>query len=516
MSVRFVTSAALLWCAITLLQWRGNAFRAEFGDNADEPAHYVTGLMVRDYAAQGFPARPLEFARNYYLHYPKVSLGHWPPFFYIVQAAWTLTFSPGRASLMLLMGAITALLAALVGEMLQGEIDWPLRYGAGAIFISLPWIARFSRALMAEMLVALLVFLAVIAFGRYLDTERWQPAAWFGLACALAILTKGSAIQLALVPPLAVLLSRRPRLFVRFTFWMPALIVAAIAGPWYLLVPGAQHESIARFGGVAFDHARLVTSLEFWYQMLGWPLAAASVLGIWLCSTQKKGIWPSSLAVILGAYLSRSLIEAYEARHLLVNLPYFLLFAMAGGQFLLRWTGRKLMLAAIMAFIAFNLYQVAPKHYYGYSAVAETLLARPDLTHSAILVCSSAEGEGMLISEVAMREARPGHLVLRASKMLASSDWMGAGYHPLFRDVTGTLAWVESVPAGVVVIDEAGQATPHGKLLFEGIKAQPEWWEQLPSGSSNILLFRLIGQETRKIQSIRIPVSNGLYGTFSN
>jgi hypothetical protein len=81
-----------------LLQWRGNAYGAEFAAAADEPAHYVTGLMVHDYLARGFPSNPLEFARGFYSRYPKVAIGHWPPVFYIVQALWTSLFTESRAS----------------------------------------------------------------------------------------------------------------------------------------------------------------------------------------------------------------------------------------------------------------------------------------------------------------------------------------------------------------------------------------------------------------------------------
>ena len=86
---------------------------AEFAANADEPAHYVTGLMVHDYLARGFPSNPLEFAREFYSRYPKVAIGHWPPVFYIVQALWTSLFTASRASLLLLMAAISAALLTL-------------------------------------------------------------------------------------------------------------------------------------------------------------------------------------------------------------------------------------------------------------------------------------------------------------------------------------------------------------------------------------------------------------------
>src|SRR4051794_28093637 len=85
--IRVTLFVLLLFLAVTvLLQWLSGTYQSDFGGYADEPAHYVTGLMVHDYIATGFPGRPQQYAENYYLHYPKVALGHWPPVFYLMQA----------------------------------------------------------------------------------------------------------------------------------------------------------------------------------------------------------------------------------------------------------------------------------------------------------------------------------------------------------------------------------------------------------------------------------------------
>jgi hypothetical protein len=38
----------------------------------------------------------------------------------------------------------------------------------------------------------------------------------------------------------------------------------------------------------------------------------------------------------------------------------------------------------------------------------------------------------MFIADVALQESRPGHVIQRASKSLASSTWSGSGYTPAF------------------------------------------------------------------------------------
>jgi hypothetical protein len=96
---------------VIALQWASGAYQAEFGGYPDEPAHYVTSLMVHDYIVGLHWGSPLQFAVDFYRHYPKVALGHWPPFFYIVQALWMLLFSVSRTSIRREIGVTAALLA---------------------------------------------------------------------------------------------------------------------------------------------------------------------------------------------------------------------------------------------------------------------------------------------------------------------------------------------------------------------------------------------------------------------
>ncbi len=510
------------FAAVVLLQWHANAFLSELGSTADEPAHYITGLMVRDYLAHAalILQPPMAFARNYYLHYPKVALGHWPPFFYVVQAAWTLLFSPSVISVMLLMAALTSVLATAVCQALREFTSWIVAFCAGLLFISLPVVEEFSQMLMAEMLVALLVFLAVLSYGQFLQSQRWQPAAWFGLWCSLALLTKGTGIQLALVPPMALLLTRRWHWLRRFTFWLPAIIVCALAVPWYLWVPGAQHESVARFGGLQVATNRNWQTPLVWFQMVGPVVAVAACVGVFVYR-RKSDIYIAAIASLLGTFVVRLFIGAFEERHLVGNLPVLIVFAAVGVDWVMArsksqvWV-RSVAALALVALVTFNVRATPHKRQYGFRETALSILAHPEFNKSVILVCGAAQGEGMLISEIAMHETRPGHVVLRATKMLESVDWMGWDPKPYFHDADSMLQSLEAIPVGIVVIDPDGQSTPHGKMLLAGILAHPEKWQPILPQESGILVFRLIGHEGKPVGRIQIQMRSGLYGKFSD
>ena len=95
---------AVLLGSVVILQVLGGAYASGFGGYADEPAHLVSSLMVRDFFA-GFDFRqPWQFAQQYYFHYPKVAIGVWPPGFYAALGMWFLIFGTSRASAIIFIG----------------------------------------------------------------------------------------------------------------------------------------------------------------------------------------------------------------------------------------------------------------------------------------------------------------------------------------------------------------------------------------------------------------------------
>ena len=48
---------------------------------SDPPARFISGVMAYDYPRTAFGSDPLAFAQSYYVRYPKVANGHWPPFY---------------------------------------------------------------------------------------------------------------------------------------------------------------------------------------------------------------------------------------------------------------------------------------------------------------------------------------------------------------------------------------------------------------------------------------------------
>ncbi|MGI8919323.1 MAG: hypothetical protein ACR2H6_12055, partial [Pyrinomonadaceae bacterium] len=110
--VQLDAARLLIIFALTLLfQWASGAHYAALGAEPDEASHYVTGVMIRDYVACGLPNNPITFAKDFYVHYPRVAFGLWPPLFHMLSGVWMLAFGTDRMSVMFLLAALTAIWA---------------------------------------------------------------------------------------------------------------------------------------------------------------------------------------------------------------------------------------------------------------------------------------------------------------------------------------------------------------------------------------------------------------------
>ncbi len=489
-------AAVLLLAAVVGLQAAGKVYTSELAGYSDEPAHYVTGLMVRDYLLSGFHQGPMSFAQEYYEHYPKVAIGNWPPMFYAVQAGWSLLMGTDARSLMLMMGALTAAVAWMLYRLAAGEYGRARGLLGAMLFVSIPLVQQSAGMLMMEVLIALLTLGAMLQFGRFLDRGQTKDALGFGVLAALAVLTKGSGMQLALVPPVAILVCRRWDLLKRPALWAAAAVVVALAGPWTL-----AFYKVVRISWVqdnpSWDYAW--EALRFYPPQLvmavGGGVAILAALGLVDKLTQARRRLPQTgkYAALAGGCIGLLAIHltvptGVDQRFLVPMLPAVIFFALAGadalGRLYARWIGAVLLALAVGWFLA-TVFKVPLKDYRGFESLA--LQLADDTTRPTLLISSDARGEGQFIAEMAMHEKRPGHVIRRCSKVLAVSSWNDFDYQAKAQTPQQMLDLLSQQRIAVVVIDTSIPARlrrAHHTLLEQTILQTPSRFVPLYSGDA--------------------------------
>jgi hypothetical protein len=470
-----------------LLQWLGGAYASGFGGHPDEAAHFVSSVMVYDFLAHPGAGQPLAFARQFYLHYPKVAIGNWPPLLHGLLALWYLVFGVSRASALVLVAVFAAATAALMAAAARRLLSPPAGVFAGVVYLALPLVQESSAVVMTEHLVTLLILASTLAFARFARSRAAVDALLFGGLASAAVLTRGSAWALAALPPIVIGLTRDWRLLGNWRLWLAALLVGALCVPWYVATRGMSPNAMVGIDAGApaafFQQAVAYFPLAA-LRAIGLALTLLASLGVWHTMLRRQpsprpAEWPALGAMAIGVLVIQCVVPAgIERRYMLQLLPALVLFAAAGVHWLTRFGTPVTAWSAAATVVLLTVVRVpGAMRNSGYETIAADLAGQSPPT---LLLISDARGEGSMVAAIALRERRPHSLALRGSKLLVSEDWLGRASRPRFANGDAMRAMLDAIPVNAVMIDhaiEAGQARPYHRQIEQLLQADPGHWQ---------------------------------------
>lgn len=490
------------------LQIYGRAYEAELSSYPDEAAHAVTGMAFRQYVLHGLAGNPIDFFRNYYLHYPKVAIGHWPPLLYVVEAAAMLVASASKYSLLGLEALLTGILAWLVFRELVPLVGrLPAALGAVTLLFNRQ-IRTYASMTMTEILSTVTMFLACLAFARFADKRRKRDAVWFGIWTAAAILTKGSGWALLPIAALVVVVLAEWRLPLDRRLLPSAFIVGILCVPWQIATMASALRGFeSPSPNLAFTIRAMGGYLRSLLTMPGIPLAVVALAGAaWILLGRNRlghpaAYWAALMSLIAGEWLFNVVVPtSIEQRKVIMMLPAVFVMAAAGARLVAQRTFRRRQGTAASAVFAslclLTLAQSFPiqaKQQLGFTPVAARLdrLLPPG---SAALVVSDSLGEGALISEMAFQRPLPRAYLVRGSKLLASQEWNGAHYRDRVESAEECARLLASIPIGVLVIDRRDSVfrQAHFDVVENMLRVQRDGWRLMdefpsPAGSPHAI-----------------------------
>jgi 4-amino-4-deoxy-L-arabinose transferase-like glycosyltransferase len=396
--------------------------------NPDAPRHALNGAFVLD-AVRDFPWRdPMGYAIDYYLRLPSLSIGFYPPLFYVVEA---LVFAVLGVSHFAAQAAV-ALFALLLGltayRLARLLFTRVAALGAALMLLGAPEVASWSRQVMLDVPAYAVMLLAVLGFALYLRSGR-ERSLWLAVLAFAAALYIKFTVSFMLAPLAAGLIARcgwRTLFGHRILLALGALALLSL--PALALTLKFGMVNLANVTGEETGSA--ITSLARWDfyvralpAQLGWPVVVLAVPGLvllWRRAAARQGRWFAVLLAVwlTGGYVFFSLIRLHELRHDLMALFPVVLAACASIEAALR--GRLVRLAG-PATLALGLGMLAAAamtpvpRVAGYGAVADAVAAAapPDA-----VVLFSAYRDGNFDFALRARSARHDIHILRANKWL--------------------------------------------------------------------------------------------------
>ncbi|MCU0244955.1 MAG: glycosyltransferase [Bryobacter sp.] len=477
----------------------GGAFTAEYDGYPDESAHFMTGLMIRDYLLTWPPAPPLRYAEQYYLHYPKVAFGHWPPLFHTVAAVWWLFVPPSRVTALLLVGGFGFAGALTVYWIGRGVASRGVALGTALLMVATPVFQQSIAMVMSDSLSLFLGAQFLWSMIRHLDEWQGAPRMRLGLWCLGALLVKGTGLVLLGAAIVGILLGSRWLAWWGRNGLQVLLVAVAPAAVWYVF----QEQLL---GGTASWAG--IGSVKPW----AIPLllnAAGPVVGALAVLAGLRGMWEGDAhgtaagSVLLSAAAVSYVLRAMnEPRHFLVAMPALAFLAMTAIYGLWRWRryAGVAALGGVLLTFPWTLYQQQPAGF-------RKLISELSLPERMLVSTGAGFDEGSLVALVAEREARPGSTIARAIKMLAQASWVGTRYRLMTRTPEEVVQVLDRYGINVVVAAGTGLTTedrPHHRLVMEALGTNPNWRPCAESGK--IRAYRRVRRSEDPVEPIQLDL----------
>ncbi len=482
--------ALLIFCGI---QAGGGAYRAEFDGHPDEAAHFITGLMVRDYVLNWPPRQPVVWAQQYYVHYPKVAFGHWPPLFHLMEAAWWVFLPPARWSGVLLVGLLGWGCGVLFYRLARCVVHPAVAGLLAAVLAATP---VFQQAVSQTMTEASSLFFGLLYLHALVEMLEHGPAygriARAVLWCALCLMVSGTGVCLLAAPALAFGIARaartpservpeavsgRPPFRSVALVWLPFAALLAVGAVFFSLQYGSLRQ-MTGWAGVRFSLPWTVYSLP---RLAGWGILGLALGGLLTLRLSRSPSVIGAAAMALSIFATSFFLRAMtEPRHWILALPAILLLAASFLRLLsgirVAWLRTVALTSAVLAGLLcfpWQYYRQAP----GVHSTILSRLARP----SRVLVSSGVGWyEGGWIATASLGEKRPASVIARATKVLATSGWSGNHYRLLASSPQEVEETLDRYAIDAVLVDDrpSGQSPPaHHRLLKQMLAASPAWRE---------------------------------------
>ena len=143
----------------------------------DETRHVMTGVCVRDMLLdRPAPGDLREYTQRYYLQYPALGFGVWPPAFYGFEGLVFLIFGDSFLAARLLVGAFAILACVYFLLLVQRTHGRETAICAALLFGLAPLVFVYADRVMLETPALAWSLMAAFHFHRYLEHERKRVA----------------------------------------------------------------------------------------------------------------------------------------------------------------------------------------------------------------------------------------------------------------------------------------------------------------------------------------------------
>lgn len=198
----------------------------------DAPSHALNGIFYGDMIQEGGFMNPVSYAERYYVQYPSLTVGLYPPLFYVVEGIFFKTF--GLSALAAKLAVLAFTLVGVNAFFSLSRVWFPLGLSlTGSVLLLVQPVTLFAEQnVMQEMPALAMSMLALYALYVGTATEDSRLLFWVPVFSALAFLTKQTTIFLLPVLFFWLMSGGRYKLVRSRSFILGVLVGFVMLLPW--------------------------------------------------------------------------------------------------------------------------------------------------------------------------------------------------------------------------------------------------------------------------------------------
>jgi hypothetical protein len=487
----------------------------------DAPSHALNGVFYKDMVEEKGFFHPMGYAERYYVQYPSLTVGIYPPVFDTVEALFFKLFG-----LSPMIPKLAVLFFSLLGVnmfFLLCRLWFPLGLSVvGSILCFLqPGTLFGQRNVMLEMPVLAVSITALYCL--YIGIQRNNLWALFfaPVLAALAFLTRQSAIFLLPVWFFLIIPGGKWKLIKSGHLILGVLVGGIILIPWVItnFTIGSIHLLHLDFQR-GYIWPNLLYYLKHYSEIVSHPVFILSILSVILFLVLKKyGSYKFALAWGCSALLAALPMKYTEPRYVICLIPALIILSMQVIWFLKeKMTSfsqhRKAYVIVLIALIWLHL---NPQKLWGgpdiqgFDLAADFVMKDPD----CVSVLYDGYFNGNFIFQIRMRDRDRRIFVFRASKVIFSTKFHAQlGYNELIRGVSEFYDLLNHYSVKYVIQEEKDLLkNPANRRLrqwiegpkFRLVQEYPIQCLDLP-GFGRLLVYEYLDYEARPITSVELDM----------
>lgn len=399
------------------------------------------------------------------MHFPRVTIGHWPPSFYAIQAVMFSVAGRSSEAALGLQALIGGLACAWPAVLVQRRLGLLAGAASGLFVLASPTLMFLMSAVMLDTALGVLFVAAALCWARFATGRGLVWAILFAAVSTTAILLKANGFALALLPLIYAAITRDIRPLLTGGAWFAASLVAVAVLPWYALTWSMNADGFNYKLGWDYTSRALPAYAGGMVATLG----VVGLAGFTLCVGRlvsngcKTDSTVAALAAGTLALLAFQLVAPADVstRYLVALVSSAALPVSVGLSELRRWQPlqrRVPHVVPVLLLVAAALIFVPPRiSPFGMPAIAERIIAA-EPANPFVLVAGTTRAEGALIAAFAERDPQRAFYVLRATQMFASGGFMGQGYATRFLNSAEMRAWFDQSGIGWLVLENSMEA----------------------------------------------------------